>query len=155
MLDARVKELNVLFHQLDDSLNTEQAKFLRIVSDFTLGRIVQVDERIREVIEERTRREGVVASEVSSIKALWKELEVSDECKAQVPYPPAVHTSAEHRLLAVKLFGLQKSSVCRYLSLRAAFSVVSQKIDPKSCPTIQLAGSSNNSAPSRLLAGRC
>ena len=63
-----------------------QAKFLRTVSDFTLGRIEQFDARIRDCVAERERRRGVCQEAVAAIGALWDCLGVSE---ASVPPPLA------------------------------------------------------------------
>lgn len=103
MLDTRVKELTSLFLQLDDALNTEQTKFLRIVSDYTQNRIDVFDERIREVMEERSRRQASMDAEVASIQALWKELDVSDESKAQEQVDQWIVVSLDIKLTQANL----------------------------------------------------
>lgn len=103
VLETRVRELTSLFLQLDDSLNTEQTKFLRILSDYTQNRIDVFDERIREVMEERGRRQASMDAEVASIQGLWKELDVSDESKAQAQVDQWIIVSLDIKLTQANL----------------------------------------------------
>ena len=67
-----------------------QAKFLRTVSDFTLGRIEQFDARIRDCVAERERRRGACQEAIAAIGALWDCLGVTESAVPPHPAHPAM-----------------------------------------------------------------
>ena len=64
-----------------------QAKFLRTVSDFTLGRIEQFDARIRDSAAELDRRAAACRELVAAIAALWECLGVTEPAVGAVSRP--------------------------------------------------------------------
>ncbi|EKX41278.1 hypothetical protein GUITHDRAFT_142184 [Guillardia theta CCMP2712] len=79
ILSSRAEELSALYYDLDDTLTTEQTKFLKVLSDFTLNRIEQFESRIQEMKKEKARLSSQNRSQkretlIKEIQALWCEL---------------------------------------------------------------------------------
>jgi len=78
-LSKRADELSALFHELDDALSPEQAKFIKLGSDYTTGRIEQFVTRITEQRAELATRQQKRADLVAEVRALWEELGMAEE----------------------------------------------------------------------------
>jgi len=79
MLSKKAEELSELLHLLDDSISPEQAKFLRMGSDYTTGRIDQFVTRIEEQRAELAGRQRQRTAHVAQIRTLWAELGMEEE----------------------------------------------------------------------------
>lgn len=67
-LSKKADELSALFHELDDALSPEQAKFIKLGSDYTTGRIDQFVTRIEEARAELAAREQKRADLVDEVR---------------------------------------------------------------------------------------
>jgi len=78
VLTGKSEELRVLFLDLDDALSDEQAKFLRVVCDYTPARVEAMSDRIKSCVEEKGTRGAHVAAHVETIKRLWDDISGED-----------------------------------------------------------------------------
>eukprot|EP00802_Teleaulax_amphioxeia_P002288 Tamp_02290.p1 GENE.Tamp_02290~~Tamp_02290.p1 ORF type:complete len:764 (+),score=219.23 Tamp_02290:52-2292(+) len=79
VLTKKAEELSALLHLLDDAISPEQAKFLRMGTDYTTGRIDQFVSRIQELQALLAQRQAQRASLVKEVRALWTELGMEEE----------------------------------------------------------------------------
>ena len=81
-LSKKADELRELFFQLEDTLSADQTKFLKLGSDYTMGRIDQLDARIAEQAAELASRQAQRTALVAMIRDLWDQLGLHEEWAA-------------------------------------------------------------------------